>query len=107
LKYYANPINRRCVLNCPNGTFADKNTWRCESVCNALMGVITFGDNKTNTCIETCTGLSFGDPSTKLCTLLCSIGLYADNNTKRCVVPMSCSLNTFADPTTRKCVNAL
>jgi hypothetical protein len=48
--FYGDNITQKCVLSCPNMTFADPNSRRCVTTCP--LGY--FGQNTTRRCVRWC-----------------------------------------------------
>lgn len=97
---YSYDITRRCLLQCPDTTFADYidgicyhysinctlPCWYTWTNCSSYR----WGDTYNNSCTYKCTASpwdSYGDNLTQTCTINCSVNSYADNytGTRTCI----------------------
>ena len=100
---FAFDTTRRCLRNCPSGTFSDYTTRKCyPSPSQCTFG---WGDPFNNSCVHRCTGPTpwdtFGDNDTDLCTTFCTNGSFADSHTgtRICVAVCPGTYDTFGNRT--------
>lgn len=84
--FYANPINKNCVLggSCP------------------ITPTRYFADDKSNLCVLNCSINTFSDISSGRCLVFCSNTYYADRTTWSCV--QNCPANYYRSNITRSCL---
>lgn len=127
---YADSIDRTCVSSCSNHTingtsvifYADNSTLTCVMQCPELPNKL-YGENITNTCMQSCPSGTYGDNDTRVCldrcvfqlpkftwadkinnfcVKTCPYSYFADNSTGSC--ELTCTNGTFADQSSRRCV---
>lgn len=64
---FGDNANRKCVLYCTPGTYADPNSRTCVPKCPNTW----YGDNTTWSCVQECPDGYFADDSTNMCVLVC------------------------------------
>jgi hypothetical protein len=97
---YSYEGTRRCLLQCPNTTFADYiqgicyyNSINCTIPCwytATNCSTYRWADPYNNSCTYLCTATpwdTYGDNTTQTCTTSCAVGSYADNytGTRTCI----------------------
>jgi hypothetical protein len=97
---YSYDVTRRCLLQCPNNTFADyiqgicyHSAINCTIPCaytNTSCSTYRWGDPYNNSCTFKCTATpweTYGDNTTQTCTTKCATASYADNftGTRTCI----------------------
>jgi hypothetical protein len=128
---FADPLSRNCMSPCFQNTsliyFGDPSTKMCVLICPESPN--SYGDNATQTCAVTCSGVYvrdwqylrrcvnlgvcsrtplalYGDAMLALCVtaLNCTDGYYGDNNTNICQAICPGPTYLYADNVTKECV---
>ena len=95
--HYISETEGKCVLNCPDTTYADKQERKCVSACSQSPPM--FAEENNNLCVEVCplSANSFADETSYTCVTTCPATYFADSRDRKCV--KNCSI-LFADSQT-------
>ena len=104
--FFSDPISGNCVAWCPEGLYAENDTWTCTDYCEN-----GFADNLTRKCVAVCPEVedegedTYGDPTSHTCVKVCPDTMFAENDTQLCVYWDACPTDTWSDIKSKHCVD--